>query len=373
MAECIKCLMDTEFGGSIRIDRNGLCNQCIDFVKNVRNRTKSGSEGEQAIRKIVINNRQRHPNKEYDCILGISGGVDSCFLAHTALELGFKPLLIHVDNGWNTPTSVGNIEKIVDGLNLDLVTYVLDFEEFSSLQRAFLKASVPDGEIPTDFAIQVLLWKAAREHKVKTILTGMNYLTESGHIPEWSYGHSDWKYINAINEAFGDRPLKSYPKMTLPDLFKFTYLRKIKRVSILNYLDYDRAAAEKVLVENYDWEKYGGKHNESTYTKFYQEILLPSKFGIDKRNLHLSDLIRANQMTKVQAKEILSKDFSNSASKERILIKYILKRLMLSEREFEVIMKSKKRLYSDFPNNSRYVSVIRGIIQILRKFKMYPH
>jgi hypothetical protein len=262
---------------------------------------------------------------------------------------------------------------LVDGLNLDLVTYVLDFEEFSSLQRAFLKASVPDGEIPTDFAIQVLLWKAAQEHDVKTILTGMNYLTESGHIPEWSYGHSDWKYINAINEAFGDRPLKSYPKMTLPDLFKFTYLRNIKRVSMLNYLDYDRVAAEKVLVENYDWEKYVGKHNESTYTKFYQEILLPSKFGIDKRILHLSDLIRANQMTKVQAKKILSKDFSSSVSKERILIKYILKRLKLSEREFQVIMNNEKRLYNDFPNNSRYVSAIRGIIQILRKFKMYPH
>jgi hypothetical protein len=161
--------------------------------------------------------------------------------------------------------------------------------------------------------------------------------------------------------------------MTLLDLFKFTYLMKIQRVSLLNYLDYDRFAAEKVLVDNYDWEKYEGKHNESTYTKFYQEVLLPSKFGIDKKILHFSDLIRANQITKVQAKVVMSKDFSSSSSKERILIKYILKRLGISESEYQVIMNTEKRLYTDFPNNSGYVSAIRGIIQILRKFKMYPH
>lgn len=373
MAECIQCLMDSSQIESVRIDKNGSCNQCLNFEKNLATRTTNGPEGILKLLEIAAKNRQKHLGREYDSILGISGGVDSCFLAAASVSNGFKPLLVHVDNGWNSPIAVANIELVVDALDLDLVTYVLDWEEFSNLQKAFLKASVPDGEIPTDFAIQALLWRAAREHGIKTILTGMNYLTESGHIPDWAYGHSDWRYIKGINRKFGLIPLSRYPKMTLFDLFRFTYISRIKRVSILNYLDYNRLDAENYLVKSFDWNKYEGKHSESIYTKFYQEFILPSKFGIDKRILHLSDLIRAGQLTKIEAKVVLQKNLLTSHYQNRSDAKYVMKRLKFTATEFEAMLDTENKKFSDFPNNSKYINLIRSIINNLRRFKLYPH
>jgi N-acetyl sugar amidotransferase len=365
--------MDSARTKSIQIHPDGKCNQCVEFTKSLAFRTISGHEGKLALERIVAKNRKKHNLGKYDSVLGISGGVDSCYLALAAVSHGFKPLLIHIDNGWNTPLAVSNIEKVVDSLGLDLVTYVLDWEEFSNLQKAFLKASTPDGEIPTDFAIQALLWRAAQDYKVKTILTGMNYLTESGHIPDWSYGHSDWRYVKAISKTFSSVPLKKYPKMSLFDLFKYTYILRIKRVSILNYLEYNRVNAEKTLFETIGWEKYDGKHSESIYTKFYQEYLLPTKFGIDKRVLHLSDLIRAGQLTKNEAKVLLEKEFFSSSASKKNSIKYVLKRLNIDNKEFDDLLRSENKGYSDYPNNSRYVNIVRSFIRQLRRSKLYPY
>ena len=372
MTECSQCLMDSKYIKSVSINPDGKCSQCVEFKKNLPIRTTTGDKGKRAIQRIAASNGKKHHLRKYDSILGISGGVDSCYLALTAVSYGFKPLLIHIDNGWNSPLAVSNIEKVVDTLGLDLVTYVLDWEEFSNLQRAFLKASTPDGEIPTDFAIQALLWRAAQEFNVKTILTGMNYLTESGHIPDWAYGHSDWRYINSINRRFGDIPLRKYPKMTLFDLFKYTYILRIKRISILNYIEYNRLEAEMSLVKTFGWEKYEGKHSESIYTKFYQEYLLPTKFGIDKRILHLSDLIRAGQITKGDAKNLLDKNPASSNTSLRNSIRYVLKRLRFDEVEFMSILSSGNKRYLDYPNNSKYVYMVRHFIHFLRRLKLYP-
>jgi len=364
--------MDSKYITSVSIHPDGNCSQCVEFEKNLPTRTTAGDEGKLALQRIAAINSKKHHLQKYDSILGISGGVDSCYLALTAKTYGFRPLLIHIDNGWNSSLAVSNIEKVVDTLGFDLVTYVLDWEEFSNLQRAFLKAATPDGEIPTDFAIQALLWRAAREFNVKTILTGMNYLTESGHIPDWAYGHSDWRYISSINRRFGDTPLRKYPKMTLFDLFKYTYILRIKRISILNYIEYNRFEAEMLLVKTLGWEKYEGKHSESIYTKFYQEYLLPTKFGIDKRILHLSDLIRAGQITKGDAKNLLEKNPASSNASLRNTIRYVLKRLRFDEVEFMSILSSENKKYSDYPNNSKYVYTIRHFIHVLRRLKLYP-
>ena len=206
--ECIRCLMNNKADAAINFDDVNLCHHCrrYDSLKTSR-LAQNSNEFEQLIAKI----KSQGAGKKYDCIVGISGGVDSTYVIYLAKKSGLRPLAVHFDNGWNTDLAVKNIENTLKKLDVDLVTYVVDWREFRDIQHSFLKAAVPDGEIPTDHAISATLWQTARKYNIRTILSGLNFATEAVHVPNWSYGHSDWKYISAIHKRFGSKKNQYLP------------------------------------------------------------------------------------------------------------------------------------------------------------------
>jgi hypothetical protein len=279
--------------------------------------------------------------------------------------MGLRPLAIHLDNGWDSELAVSNIEKVLKRLGIDLFTHVLDWEEFRDLQIAFLRASTPDGEIPTDHAIFALLWTQAASRGIKYIISGMNFATEAASVPDWSYGHSDWRYIRAVHKRFGTAKLRTYPHFSLFELAWFNAVRGIRTVSLLNYLDYQKSEAMRVLEGELGWVYYGGKHYESVYTRFWQGYVLPRKFGIDKRFAHFSDLINAGQMTREEAlREIKGDPYPRAlAEQDR---RYVIKKLALNETEFERLMALPARSFRDYPNNFARVELLKRFANSLR-------
>jgi N-acetyl sugar amidotransferase len=298
---CARCIMDTVADRNIFFNKLGICNHCQRYDEMFSTRVVRGAPGKDFIEELVKKIKNAGRGLDYDCLIGISGGVDSTYVAWLVKKLGLRPLAIHLDNGWNSELAVKNIERILRKLEIDLHTCVLNWEEFRELQIAFLKASTPDGEIPSDHAISSVLWREAVKRGVKYIISGMNFTTESVSVPNWSYGHSDWRYIKSVNKLFGSVKLRTYPHFSLLYLMYVNLFRRIRIVSILNYIDYNKKEAMELLTNELDWEYYGGKHYESIYTRFYQGYLLPKKFGIDKRYGHLSDLIKSDQIYRSQA------------------------------------------------------------------------
>ena len=362
---CKRCVMDTT-DPHISFDDQGICNHCREFDLNVSSRVITGENGKAVLQKIIDRIKKSGEGNEYDCIVGISGGVDSTYVAYQCKKLGLRPLAVHLDNGWNSELAVSNIEKILKKLDFDLYTKVLDWREFRDLQLSFLKASTPDGEVPSDHAIFALLLKVAREKKIKYIMNGMNYLSEASVVPAWSYGHGDWGYIKYIQKKFGTLQLKNYPHYTALEMFYMIFIKRVKFVSILNYMDYNKEAAIKELSEKLEWQYYGGKHHESTYTKFFQAYILPYKFGIDKRKIHLSNAIQSGQM---QINEVLDELKKPLYSEKDALNdkEFVAKKLGVSLVEFEEIMKRKPLFYTDYPNSSKLYFRLKKIQYALRR------
>lgn len=350
----------------ITFDKDGVCNHCHRYDELLSVRVFEPEEGKRALDQLVTNIKRDGKKKEYDCIIGVSGGVDSTYVAYLTKKLGLNPLAIHFDNGWNSELAVSNIEKVLEKLDIDLYTYVIDWEEFKDLQLSFLKASTPDGEIPSDHAINALLFKEASKRGIKYIINGMNFKTESLAVPKWAYGHSDWKYIKSVHKQFGTKKLKKYPYFTLFDTFLYLFVRRIRLVSILNYIDYDKSEVMKVLQEDLGWKYYGGKHYESVYTRFYQSYILPQKFNIDKRIGHLSDLIRSGSISREDALKELDKEIADSDMMATDK-KFVKKKLGLSDDAFEKIMNDQPKLFTDYPNNYDRVQKLKGILNNLRK------
>jgi N-acetyl sugar amidotransferase len=356
----------------IVFDAQGICNHCHRYDALLSSRVLRGAAGKAALDSIVTRIKAAGKGQDYDCIVGVSGGVDSTYVAYAVKQLGLRPLAVHLDNGWNSELAVKNIERVLSKLNIDLYTHVLDWEEFKQLQIAFLKSSTPDSEIPTDHAIQALLWRQAVKHKVRFIISGMNFTTESICVPSWSYGHSDWRYIKAINARFGKGPrLRTYPHFTFPFLLTINAVKSIRIVSLLNYIDYDKDQTMRVLQEELGWQYYGGKHYESIYTRFFQGYILPTKFGIDKRVGHLSDLINSGQITRDQALEELKKPPYPEAL-FRTDYEFVLKKLGMTDAEFQEIMRLPIRSYRDYPNSYALVQFMRNTVTRLRGLGLYP-
>jgi N-acetyl sugar amidotransferase len=361
---CTKSVMDNTADPNISFDEAGTCNYYHEYVSQSQNRLFQDEP--QKLEKIVASIKKSGQGKEYDCLIGVSGGVDSTFVAYKVKQLGLRPLAVHFDNGWNSELAVKNIEKVLTQLGIDLFTHVIDWEEFKSVQIAFLKASTPDGEIPTDHAIFALLYKVANEKGIKYIINGNNFATESVMPLTWSYGHIDWQYIKTINNKFGTRPrLKSYPTITPLKYFYFTFLRGIKIVSILNYMEYNKEETMKLLQEKLGWVYYGGKHYESIYTRFFQGYILPVKFGIDKRRAHLSSLIFAGQISREQALSELDSPIYPEGLLEEDK-SYVSKKFELSKFEFESIMKAKPKTFQDYPNQFWFLQKLRSILNFMR-------
>jgi len=364
---CKRCVMDTT-DSEIEFDSEGICNHCRKFENTVSYRIAGNNQGE--FDKIVKAIKAAGSKNEYDCVIGVSGGVDSTYLAYLCKQNGLRPLAVHLDNGWNSELAVSNIEKVLKKLDIDLYTYVIDWEEFRDLQLAFLKASTPDSEIPTDHAIYSILMRVANEKNIKYILSGLNYKTESILPITWAYGHADWKYIKNIQKEFGTKKLISFPHYSISYLFYTVGLKRVKFISLLNYIDFNKEKAMAVLEKDLGWRNYGGKHYESIYTRFFQSYILPRKFNIDKRKAHLSNLINSGLMTKEEAINELEKEICPKELLEQDK-EYTIKKFELTSSEFEDIMKLPPKTFRDYKTNYDLILKIRELLNFLRKRKLF--
>ncbi len=366
---CTRCIMDTS-DPEITFNEQGVCNHCVRYDNELHKRVFIGEVADVKLKNVVSKIKKHGKGKEYDCIIGVSGGVDSTYVAYLTKQLGIKPLAIHFDNGWNSELAVSNIEKTLERLDIDLYTYVIDWEEFKDLQLSFLRASTPDGEIPTDHAINALLFREANKRGIKYIINGMNFASESLSVPSWAYGHSDWKFIKSVHKKFGTVQLKNYPKFNFFNLFYWNVIKQIKVVSILNYVEYKKDAVMKILQDELGWIYYGGKHYESVYTRFYQGYILPKKFGIDKRRGHLSDLINSGQITRDHALQ----QMETEAYDEKLFrqdMDFVIKKFELDDASFNSIMNLPKKTFRDYPNNFEKVRLIKILLNKLREKGFY--
>jgi N-acetyl sugar amidotransferase len=359
--------MDSNDDPLIHINEKGVCNYCLRYDELfqehvIENPEKRVNELNSLLKKIKTNKSK----KGYDCIIGISGGVDSCYVAYLAKSNGLNPLLIHFDNGWNSSLANQNIHSLVKKMNIDLYTYVVDWEEFKDIQLSFIKASVVDIELVTDFGIVACLYNLANKFGVKYILSGHNVSSEGALPSQWVHWKSDFLNIKDIHKKHGEIKIKTFPKMTYFRKAFYVQFKKIKIIPILNYYEYDKEKSKSFLISEYGWKDYGGKHYESIFTRFYQAYILPKKFNIDKRKAHLSALICSNQISKKEALKILeSKAFNYNGVKEDYL--YVIKKFGFSEDEFEKIMLEKPKKHTDFKSyTTKHYSYEISILKFLK-------
>jgi N-acetyl sugar amidotransferase len=342
----------------IEFDGNGICSHCKRYDELKKIKVKNSKEGEEELKKIFQDVKISGKGRKYDCVVGVSGGVDSNYLVHIANKYGLRPLAVHMDNGWNSKLANKNISKILRKLGVDLSTYVIDWEEFKDLQLSYLKASVIGIECLTDHAIKASLFKIASQNKIKYILTGTNFSTEGIMPRSWGYNQNDYTNIKDIHKKFGNVKMKTFPRLTLFNRFYYQVIKKIKIVQPLNFLPYIKEEVKEFLTENYGWEPYKGKHGESMFTYFYQSYILPKKFKVDKRKAHLSALVCAGQITRKEAlKELKSPTYPEEDLKNDK--EFVVRKLGLSEEEFDKIMGSPVKEHGDFKSNDKFLRWLR--------------
>lgn len=346
---CRNCVMDTS-DSAIVFDADGVCDHCRNFERRTLPNWDTGDAGRRKLDALVRRIKEDGRGKPFDCIMGMSGGVDSSFLAVVAKEqLGLRPLIFHVDAGWNSQEAVNNIERLVDGLGLDLFTDVIDWEEMKDLQLAFFKAGVPHIDIPQDHAFFATMYKFAERHGIRHILTGANYSTECVKNPmEWIYFGTDTKQILDIHRRFGTRPLRKYPLSNiLRHKLYLRYWKGIRVVAPLNFVPYDKEAAMQMLVTRFGWQRYPQKHFESRFTRFYEGYWLPTKFGYDTRKVQFSSLILTGQMTREQALAELAKPAldEQTASQDT---HFVAAKLGISVAELQGYLHAPNRTFRDY-------------------------
>lgn len=355
---CTKTIMDTS-DPNIIFDENGISDYYHNFHRNILPNWLTDERGEKEILKLAARIKIEGRGKNYDCIIGVSGGLDSSYTTFITKEkLGLKPLVFHVDAGWNTQQAVGNIEKLLDGLGLELFTEVIDWEEMKDLQLAYLKSQIPGVDSPQDIAFFSALYKFARLNKIKYVFTGSNYSTECCREPkEWgAYPGIDKTFVKGIHRKFGKKPLKSFP---IIDVFTYKlYYQRIlgmKVITPLNYVPFIKKDAENLLEKRFGWQKFQHKHHESRFTRFYEDFWLPRKFGYEKRRAHLSSLILTGQMTREEALERISHpELDEKTLKNEF--EYVAHKLDLTVNELQSIFEGKNKTYKDYRNKRRLIS-----------------
>lgn len=336
--QCSISVMDNIADPDITFDDNGICNYYYEFLEAEKNDVIKGQPGQQKLHQLIDVIKKAGKNKKYDCITGVSGGVDSSYTVYLAKKMGLRPLLVHFDNGWNTEIAVENIRKLVEFTGFDLYTLVVDWSEFSDLQRSYLRASVVDIEVPTDHAISGTLQRLAAKYNVKYILSGNNVLTEAILPKSWIFNKGDHINLLNIHKEFGSIPLKTYPIYGIKEEYYYGQFKGIQTVKPLNFVDFNYRMAKEEIIKAFNWKDYGGKHYESYFTKFYQAFILIGKFKIDKRKAHLSNLIFSGQLTKVEAQELLNQPLYPDIYKKKNEIDFVLKKLGLTLAEFDEIL-----------------------------------
>ncbi len=358
----------------IVFDEKGVCNHCRKYKERVKNELYSEMpDGKEKLAALVRKIKRDGEGREHDCIIGVSGGRDSTMVAYLTKKLGLRPLAIHVDNGWDAELAVGNIEKTLRNLEIELFTHVLDWEEFKNLQLSFLKASVENCEIPTDHAITAVLFRQAAERGIKYILSGGNLVTE-GIMPEsWSYDAKDLKFIKAIQKKFGKSKLKNFPTLSFFDWFNYILLKGIKFIPILNYTGYVKKEARQILEKEIGWRDYDSKHGESIYTRFFQNYILPVKFHINKRRAHLSTLVASGQMTRNETLKEIATPLYATEKEAQADKEYVVKKLGLTEEEFDKIMSLPVKSYKDYSNNHALFNELNFIVKLVKRLTTHNY
>lgn len=365
---CTRCVMDTT-DPDIEFDAEGVCNHCREFETVTRRHWHPDETGRQIWNAEVEAIKRAGAGKPYDSILGLSGGVDSSYLALKIHEAGLRPLVVHVDAGWNSELAVANIEAIVKHCNFDLHTDVINWEDMRDLQLAYLRAGIPNQDVPQDHAFFASLYRFAVENGITTIFSGGNTATEGIFPTAWHGPAMDARNLRAIHKAFGSRRLKSYPTIGfLSYYFYFPFVKRMRTVRPLNFMPYDKAAAVQELEEKCSWRSYGRKHGESIFTKLFQNYILPKKFGYDKRRPHYSSLIVSGQMTREAALRALEEPLYDPKELE-VDINYFCKKLRISRDEFDEIMQRPNRHHAEFnnwDNHQKWAKIARRIFERLR-------
>lgn len=363
---CSKCILDNTIS-DIWFTNDGECKYCKIHEEMEKLHPINHIDKERI--KIIEKIKKTGKKKKYDCIVGVSGGRDSSYTLLTAVKLGLRPLAVHFDNGWNSDISVQNIKKACEKLNVELYTIVADWEEFKDLQISFLKASVPDADIPTDYAIYSTLYHVANKEGIKYILNGHSFRTEGTSPISWTY--MDPLYVKCIHKKFGKiKKFNSFPHMSLFKLQYYIWIKHIREVRLMEYIDYQKNKVDKELSQELDWQYYGGHHHENIYTKFFQSYYLPQKFNIDKRKTELSALIRSEQITRDEALEEIS---THPYQCDEKVVEYAINKLGLSKEEFNDIMSSSIKSHNDYKTLLPMIRIFRWPIKIATKLKILPH
>jgi len=371
--ECSRCVLDTTVK-EIEFDHQGICSYCHDYDVLAKKTVLLPRDHRYAkFDEVITKIKSVGAGKEYDCVLGLSGGVDSSYLALVAHQNGLRPLVVHFDNGWNNELAVKNIENIVSSLNFDLHTYVINWQEFKDLQLAYFRASVLDIEVPTDQLIVATLYRIAKENNIKYILSGNNFRTEYMLPESWCLRKKlDRTNLTNIHKAYGKVRLKNFPKIGAKELY---YYKKkgIRLVTFFDKIDFNLTDVKRMLKNELNWNDYSGKHFESIFTRFYQGYILPKKFNIDKRKAHLSSLICSNQLTREQALEELSKPTYAEELQQQDK-EYVLKKWGINEDDFDEVMRKPVVSHDEYGYDRTPISIrLMKRLRLIYLFKIaYP-
>lgn len=359
---CTRCVMDTT-ANDIVFDEGGVCNYCTEFLErsshvifqNLETRRK---ELDDLVRRI----KKDGEGKRYDCVVGVSGGVDSSWVLVKAVELGLRPLAVHMDNGWNSELAQNNIANLVRKLGVDLYTHVIDWNEYRSLMQAFFDADVIDVELLTDNAIHGLLYRQASKHGTQFILAGMNQATEGMRMPSnWNWMKMDARNIRALGKRFGNIPLHTFPAIGTVGFIWNEFIRRIRMLSVLDFMEYNKADVLETLQREYGYKPYPYKHYESVFTRFYQGYILPEKFGVDKRKLHLSTLITSGQMTRLEALQSLEGIPYPSMEELEQDKRYFLKKMGWTELQLKQYISRPEKAHDTYPSEKNLWRLCLGV------------
>ncbi|OOF18199.1 LPS biosynthesis protein [Salinivibrio sp. IB574] len=363
---CTQCVMDTT-DSKIVFDENGVCDHCNTYLNDILPKWNPEGLDDSQLEQLAERIKKEGQGQDFDCIIGMSGGIDSSYLLYLAKEkLGLRPLVFHVDAGWNSQEAVTNIERLVDGLDLDLYTEVIDWEEMKDLQLSFFKSGVSHIDTPQDHAFFATMYKFADKHGVKNILTGGNYSTECIRNPlEWMYYQSDSRQLKDIHNQFGSKPLKRFPVTNiLWHKFYLPYFKGIKVTRPLDFMKYDKEQATKLLEDKFGYQRYPQKHFESRFTRFYEGYWLPQKFGYDTRKVQFSSLILTGQMTREEALKELEKP---AMTEEQIKqeFEFVSNKLGITTEELQSYFDAPNKTYQDYKSQQGVYDIGAKVLRYL--------
>jgi hypothetical protein len=362
-ARCARCVYDANVPG-ISFGPDGVCNYCA-VHDQMDLQYPTGPRGDAILAKMAADVREAGRTREFDCVVGVSGGCDSSYLLYRMVELGLRPLAVHFDNTWNSPIATQNIYNVLDHLGVELDTYVVNNREYDDIYRAFLLSGVKDIECPTDIGLTTVLYRAAEKHRVRYIIEGHSFRTEGVAPLGWIY--MDGRYIQSVHARFGSRPMETFPNLWLKDFLRWATVRNIKRLRPLYHMDYRKAEAKKLLAE-FGWTWYGGHHLENRFTAFFHSYFLPRRYGIDARQLGHAALVRSGQWDRAEA----IADLATPIIPDPQIIALVKQRLGFSEEELEAVMALPRRHYSDFPTYKPTFERLKPLFWALYKADRVP-